>query len=145
MYHKKGFIVAELLVILFVLVLLAALAVPVFIDSGMSSGETAAVSNVKAVVQAVKNYKAVTGNFPRDLPALANNKPPFLDAVLAGGAKDGYAFSYKVTGQSNFIVVARPQANRGTGVKSFFADGSGTVRWARAEAPLQSPDLSEAK
>lgn len=140
MRARSGFIVADILVVLFVFLLLAALVVPIFLDSGMTANELAAAANLKTIAAAVKNYKTATGNFPRDLAALATNKPPFLDPDFADGAKDGYNFSYKITGPGNFMVVARPQAYRTTGIKSFFADGSGIIRYTKADAEPRLTD-----
>lgn len=139
-FLRNGFVIAEVLVGLLVLVLLVAITVPVILDSGSNSNELSAVASVKSILSAIKNYKVATGNLPKDLMILANNKPPLLDALLAGGLKDGYAFTYKITGAGNFMVIARPQSIRGAGIKSFFADVSGVIRWTNADAQTQAAD-----
>ena len=125
--QRKGFTLPEILIVIGIIVVLAALAIPNLIRARMNANEASAVASVRSLVTAAHNWRTVNPNYPTDATVLASASPPYIDSVLGAGLKQGYSFS--LTGAAvNFSVVASPVNPTITGNRYFFADESGVVR-----------------
>ena len=71
-----GFTLIELLVVIVILAILAAIALPKFMDSSTRSKESALKSDLKILRNAVTLYKTDTGLFPLTLADLAVTAAP---------------------------------------------------------------------
>lgn len=74
--NRGGFTLVELLVVIVVLAILAAIALPKFMDSGKRSKEAALKSDLKLLRNAVTLYKADTDLYPLTLSELAATAAP---------------------------------------------------------------------
>jgi len=122
----------------------------------IGANESAALENLKAVAQAIETYRKTYTRLPNSLAQLGrrpdpprtpsgkipaskiNDKPSaefadLLDADLAAGKKDGYAFRYVILGASNLGAVAQyelaasPSPYGEAGRRSFFREASGPI------------------
>ncbi|MGI6294836.1 MAG: prepilin-type N-terminal cleavage/methylation domain-containing protein [Armatimonadota bacterium] len=84
---KKGFTLVELLVVIVVLAVLAAIVLPKFMDSSARSKESALKSDLKLVRTAISLFQADIGKYPNSLADLAES-----DVSKVKG-KDGAAVS----------------------------------------------------
>lgn len=112
--NKLGFTLVELLVVIVVLAVLAAIVLPKFMNSSTRSKESALKSDLKLMRNAISLFQADTGKYPNGLVDLAETDKtkvkvsggtvvvaadwhgPYLDAVMndpIGGA----AFTYDAT------------------------------------------------
>ncbi|HME12300.1 MAG TPA: hypothetical protein VKF79_05540 [Candidatus Acidoferrum sp.] len=117
----------------------------------ISANESAALETMKAVVQAIETYRRTYTRLPESLAKLGpppasptgktKAKPTpdaadLLDAELAGGSKDGYAYRYVVVGASTLGAVAQyelaasPVPYGSAGRRSFLRDTAGTIHAA---------------
>jgi hypothetical protein len=118
----------------------------------MDSTERAAVDSLKKIAEAVEAYRRRYTRLPDALAKLgAPTRGPanadaagFLDADLASGAKNGYAFRYVIVGASalgapaKFEVAATPQTYGRTGRRSFFRDAVGGLHGADRQGGVGS-------
>ncbi len=141
-HSNKGFSLIELLVVVAVILIIAAIAIPNFIKSKIRANEAAAVANLRNITTAEVVY-TTTYNVGY-APALTNlggtgvtvdqNNAGLIDDVLANGLKSGYTFLYAVTGtdaQGNpttFSINADPQSVGYTGQRHFYTDQSSVIR-----------------
>lgn len=144
--NQKGFTLIELLIVVAIIGIIAAIAIPNLLRSRMSANEAAAIGALKTIAGAQTDYNNNSNpkSFSPTLQQLATGEfagnVPFMDGALGAGEKSGYTFLLNVgafnTGAGGpfggsywaWSATAWPLAYQQTGVRSFFIDGSGVVR-----------------
>jgi type IV pilus assembly protein PilA len=139
----EGFSLVELLVVVAVILVIAAIAIPNFINSKVRANESAAVANVRNITTAEAIYStSYSIGFSPDLPSLGGTgstvsatNAELIDSVLSNTQqKTGYSYSYTVlttdtSGQvTGYSINADPLAQNYTGVRHFYSDQTAVVR-----------------
>ncbi len=143
---QNGFSVIELLIVIAILLVLAAIAIPGFLQGRMAANEASAASSVAQINTAQAAYVTAypdTG-FASTLSQLSGDssacdgtmKPGpahacLLDAVLGAGTKSGYSFSIEAGSLApnlTYSIHAEPRARGLTGQLSFYSDQTGVIR-----------------
>jgi type IV pilus assembly protein PilA len=145
MRRTKGFSLVELLIVVAIILVIAAIAVPSFLHSRMAANESAAVASLRTLNTAQISYNSAypSVGFAGTLGALSGSSctPPnsgsacLIDAALAGGVRSGYSFSLtNVTGTPNsaYNVLAAPTLWNYSGVRYFCSYEDAVVRYSMA-------------
>src|SRR5258707_15079478 len=114
MRKQKGFSLIELLIVVTIILVIAAVAIPNLLRSKMTANEVSAISSIRTIVTSEIIYSTTYAvGFSTDLPSLSdggvstNCIPPaipaaasacLIDPALATGAQSGYLFTYPATG-----------------------------------------------
>ena len=150
----KGFSLIELLVVVAVILIIAAIAIPNFLSTRMRANETSAVQSLRNICTAQMVYSTTWGvGFADALPKLSGNgvvvdqnNAGLIDTALAAGLKSGYIITLTpgiVDAQGNlmtFSVTADPQVPGSSGVRHFYADQTSVIRF-NPSVPAGPTDL----
>ena len=151
MRKQKGFSLIELLIVVAIILIIAAIAIPNLLRSRIAANEASAVGSIRTIntwqVTYASTYPDV-GFAGIDALGGAGGSATgagLIDAVLASGVKSGYVFTVTTgseTPAATYTVQGDPQ-NSQTGQRHFFSDQSGVIRYnvsqqaSASDSPLQ--------
>jgi type IV pilus assembly protein PilA len=130
---RKGFTLVEIMIVVAIIALLAAIAIPNLLRARLNANESAAIAALRTVSTACESFRAANNSYPANLAALSGANPPYIDATLGAGAKQGYTFTYVLTNANQFTCTAAPTTANVTGSRTFFVDESGVLRLTDAD------------
>jgi prepilin-type N-terminal cleavage/methylation domain-containing protein len=157
-YKQKGFSLIELLIVVAIILIIAAIAIPNLLRSRIAANEASAVGSMRTINTAEitfsmtypsSGFATSLGNLGGTGTSATSTNALLLDNVLGCGAscnKSGYNFAISNTSGtpvSTYQVNANPITSNQTGVRHFYTDASGVIRYnasnaaTSSDAPLQ--------
>ena len=133
--RKEGFTLIELMIVVSIIAIIAAIAIPSLLAARISGNEASAISSLRTLSTVQEQYRT---RFQAYAGALTDLGPPnnYIDGVLSGGTKSGYKFgpSLNATGNTLWSTNADPATPGTTGERGFFVDQSGVIRFVTSGA-----------
>jgi prepilin-type N-terminal cleavage/methylation domain-containing protein len=137
--NQKGFSLIELLIVVAIILIIAAIAIPNLLRSRMAANEASAVGSLRTINTAAVTYSTTYNSqgYPATLAALGTSgaatsaSADLIDSVLSAGTKSGYMFAFSGDGKtpSNGYKITADPTSRGTsGQRGFYTDQSGVIR-----------------
>ncbi len=141
---SKGFSLIELLIVVAIILIIAAIAIPNLLRSRIAANQASAVGSLRTLNTAEITYSSTYNQgFTQTLgylapPSNASANPMataagLIDSVLAAGSKSGYSFTYSPggsdsTGRINTYTITAVPISSSTGTNYYYTDQSGVIR-----------------
>jgi type IV pilus assembly protein PilA len=157
---QHGFSLIELLIVVAIILIIAAIAIPNLLASRMAANESSAAQESRNITTAEVVYATQYNiGYAAALTNLGDSggcgpgsvtsaNACLIDSVLAAGSKSGYIFVYTpsnpdaATHYQTFAVNANPQNPGHSGRRFFFSDQTGVIRANyTAAATLSDPAI----
>jgi type IV pilus assembly protein PilA len=151
MRKQKGFSLIELLIVVAIILIIAAIAIPNLLRARMAANEASAVASIRTVNTGMVTYNSTypTVGFAASLTVLGGVAPCtptsttacLIDSVLAAGTKSGYTFHATGAGGPpavTYYATGVPVTLNQTGIRSFCAFEDAVVRVQPTGAPIAS-------
>ena len=146
----RGFSLIELLIVIAIILIILAIAVPKLSNARMNAQEMAVIREVQTINTMQTQYMSQFGRFATTLTELG---PPtngaagpqaadLIPSTLSTGDKDGYTFT--VTGTpAGYTVNANPKVFNSSGRRTFYSDQNMIIHqnWSAEPANSSSPEL----
>ena len=135
--NAKGFTLVEIMIVVAIIALLAAIAIPNVLRGRTTANEAAAIGNLRALLSSVEMYRSVQQVYPNPqgswvaqvytTPDPDFGPPAFNLAMDNTKVIQGFKYQYTSTDGSIYDFNAHPSDVGTTGTRSFWTDETGQV------------------
>ena len=144
---ERGFTLVEIMIVVAIIALLAAIAIPNVLRGRTTANESAAIGNARALMSSLEMFRSVNNAYPLGTAGtwLANmyttpdpdfGPPSFAHAMdgtvcpsgVASSCVQGYRYTYASAAGTTYQLLAIPDTQGTTGTRSFFLNESGVIR-----------------
>jgi prepilin-type N-terminal cleavage/methylation domain-containing protein len=151
---QAGFTLIELLIVMAIILVIAAIAVPQMGKQIMSAHETATITEIGTIHSAEVSYLSQFGQYATSLtqlgpPASGAEGPAAAGLLSKGGLSEGHASGYifTVTGTpTGYAISAVPEQFGSSGSRTFYSDQTLVIRnnYTQEPATANSPAIGAA-
>jgi type IV pilus assembly protein PilA len=131
----RGFTLIELMLVVTLLAIIMAIAIPSMLQARKHANEGAAIASLRSVSTAQERYRIRFGSYAALTDLVASS---CVDSSFASGQKSGYTFATSVATVFTWSMTASPTTVSVTGDRYFLVDDSGVIRFSEAGVPTSA-------
>ncbi len=138
-YQQKGFTLIELMIVVGIIAVILAIAIPSLMRSRIQANEAATIEELRVIASGQISYSAsknTFGSFEDLISEVDGQGTAFIDTSwVENREKAGYRFSMAIFDENDFVCYADPIQLGTTGTRFFRIDPSGIVRYNYTARP----------
>ena len=148
--RRRGFTLIELLIVISIILVILAIAVPKMNKQMQGAREMAVIREIGSIHQAETQYYSQFGKYATNLsqlgPPVSGADSPeaanIIPKVLADGKKNGFTYTLTAT-PSGYAISAIPDSFGNTGSRTFYSDQTLVIRnnYGQEPATPASPEI----
>ena len=124
---RKGFTLVEIMIVVAIIALLAAIAIPNLLRARTTANESAAQATLRTISTALETYAATSnGQYPIAETGLTGATPPYLNKSYCTQTENGFTYTCALAA-AGYTLNAKPLNCTTAGTKSFTMTTGGVL------------------
>lgn len=124
---ERGFTLVEIMIVVAIIALLAAIAIPNVLRGRATANETAGVGNMRALLSSLEMYRSVNSAYPAAWSSMTSVNPPFYPQPFNAMPSTVQGYVYAYTGAVNGYTITAVPNNGTAGGRQFLINETGRV------------------